>query len=97
VWDTALLERLGREPHGLAGRLEKRITAEEVLGWQRGTVLQWANEAHGIARAVAYGQLAKGDPAPITEDYRGQAEAAIELQLERAGVRLAWVLDRALK
>jgi hypothetical protein len=60
VWDTGLLVRLGRDPDGLARRLEKRITAEEVLEWQRGTVLQWANEAHGIARAVAYGQLAKG-------------------------------------
>jgi hypothetical protein len=68
-----------------------------VVEWQSGTVLQWANEAHGIARAVAYGQLAQGNPAPITEDYRRQAKAAIELQLEKAGVRLAWVLDRALK
>ena len=68
-----------------------------MVEWQTGTVLEWANEAHEIARAVAYGQLAKGNPAPITEDYRRQAEAAIDLQLERAGVRVAWVLDRALK
>jgi hypothetical protein len=45
VWDTGLLERLGRDSHGLSRRIEKRITAEEVVEWQRGTVLQWANEA----------------------------------------------------
>ncbi|MGC9997645.1 MAG: S1/P1 nuclease [Terriglobia bacterium] len=62
VWDTGLPERLGRNSHGLARRLEKRITAEEVVEWHSGTALQWANQAHEIARAVAYGQLAKGNP-----------------------------------
>lgn len=36
-------------------------------------------------------------PASITPDYERQADRVVELQLERAGVRLAWLLNRALK
>ena len=38
-----------------------------------------------------------GNPAYITAAYEQQAEAVIELQLEKAGVRLAYLLDNNLK
>ena len=45
---------------------------------------------------MAYGDLNAENPAPITAEYEQQADRAIEIQLERAGVRLAWLLDKAL-
>jgi hypothetical protein len=47
-------------------------------------------------RAVAYGNLSSENPAPITPAYGRQADAAIELQLEKAGVRLGYLLDANL-
>jgi hypothetical protein len=44
-----------------------------------------------------YGDLDSENPAPITPAYERQADPVIELQLEKAGVRLAHLLNAALK
>ena len=53
-------------------------------------------EGHRLAQTVAYGDLSNDNPAPITPAYEQQADQAIELQLEKAGVRLAYLLDANL-
>lgn len=53
-------------------------------------------EAHRLAQTVAYGNLSNENPAPITHPYERQADVVIELQLEKAGVRLAYLLDATL-
>ena len=50
-----------------------------------------------MAQTVAHGDLGSRNPAPITDAYERQAAPVIELQLEKAGVRLAYLLDTALK
>ena len=50
----------------------------------------------GATQTVAYGDLSNENPALITAEYERQADAVIELQLERAGVRLAYLLDASL-
>jgi hypothetical protein len=97
VWDVGLLQHSGRNPRALAAELEGRITTQERSEWETGNILDWANEAHQIARAVAYGDLGGGSPASIAPDYERQVDPVVELQLERAGVRLAWLLNGALK
>jgi hypothetical protein len=54
-------------------------------------------EGHRLAQTVAYGDLGSGNPAPITDAYERHAEPAVELQFEKSGVRLAYLLDTALK
>jgi len=97
VWDTGLLQHITRNPTELAKELETRITAQNVTEWDKGSILDWANEGHKLAQEVAYGDLGNEDPAPIAAAYEKQADEAIELQLERAGVRLAWMLNLVLK
>jgi len=84
-----------REP--LAAELEGRITAEDRAEWVKGSVEDWVLEGHRLAQAVAYGDLGTGDPAAITAEYERQAGPVIELQLEKAGVRLAYLLNAALQ
>jgi hypothetical protein len=43
-----------------------------------------------------YGDLGNENPAPITAAYEHEADPVIELQLEKAGVRLAYLLNIAL-
>ncbi len=54
-------------------------------------------EGHRLAQSVAYKDLGTENPAPITAAYEKQAEPVIEIQLEKAGVRLAHVLNSALR
>ena len=50
-----------------------------------------------MARAVAYGDPRSENPAPITAAYEHEADQVIELQLEKAGVRLAYFLNATLR
>jgi hypothetical protein len=54
-------------------------------------------EGHRLARTVAYENLGSQNPAPITAAYERQAGPVTELQLEKAGVRLAYLLNAALE
>jgi len=97
VWDTGLLQHITRDPEALAAQLGRRITAQERASWVEGSIEDWAMEGHRLAQTVAYGNLGSQNPAPIMAAYERQAEPVIELQLEKAGVRLAYLLDTALK
>jgi hypothetical protein len=96
VWDTGLLEHIDRDPEALAAELEGRITAQDWADWTKGTLEDWVLEGHQLAQTAAYGDLESEKPAVISAAYERQADPVIELQLEKAGVRLAYLLDAVL-
>ena len=89
VWDGGLIAKLGSAEwwSGGAGGPVARFSAAEVE--------RWANESHEIAVRVAYGKL----PEPVSgryalgQDYVDACRGAVELQLRRAGARVAGVLN----
>jgi hypothetical protein len=97
VWDTGLLEHVNRNPEALAAELERKITPQDRADWTKGSIEDWVLEGHRLAQGVAYGDLGGGNPAPITPVYEQQADPVIEVQLERAGVRLAYLMDGGLR
>src|SRR6516225_8472234 len=96
VWDTGLVERIDRNPQALAAELERRITDQDRANWVRGSIEDWVMESHTLAQTVAYGDLGTENPAVISPEYERQADVVIEIQLEKAGVRLADLLNHAL-
>ena len=97
VWDTGLLEHINRNQQDLAAELARHITDEDRATWTQGSIEDWVMEGHRLAQAVAYGDLGSQNPAVISPDYEKQAAPVIETQLEKAGVRLAYLLNTALK
>ena len=97
VWGMGLLQHINRDSEALAAQLERRITAQERASWVKGSIGDWGMESHQLAQKVAYGNLCSQNPAPIRAGYERQAEPLIELQLEKAGVRLAYLLNATLK
>jgi hypothetical protein len=97
-WDKQFVEALGRPPAALAKQLIEQITAEQTAQWQEGNVDDWAWEAFNVAFEDVYGEpaLSTGAPQHLDATYVERAERAVALQLSRAGVRLAAVLNRAL-
>ena len=65
--------------------------------WGKGSIEDWVLEGHRLAQTVAYGELGSGDPAVIGTEYERRAEPVIETQSGKAGVRLAYLLNIALK
>ena len=96
IWDTGLLEHINRNPEALAAELESHITAQDRTAWEKGSIGDWVLEGHRFAQTVAYRDLGTGNAAPITPAYEQQADPVIELQLEKAGVRLAYLLNMSL-
>lgn len=97
IWDSGLLQDINRSAEVLAPQLESRITAQDRSQWVTGSLEDWVMQGHKLAQKIAYGDLGGQNPAPITSAYEQQADPAIELQLEKAGVRLAYVLNQSLR
>ena len=102
-WDTAVVEAaVGKDVAAAATNLRARISAAQRAEWRRGDSAAWATEAFQVARSTVYtiGSPAgcQSDVAPIAlpSGYEAAAQAAAQLQLQRAGVRLAMVLNTAL-
>jgi S1/P1 Nuclease len=99
-WDTEFVDQLGPDAKTIASDLIGHITADQQAQWQAGRPADWAQESFTIAKDDAYGQL----PAPnargsfrLPDEYITMATNDVSLQLSKAGVRLAMILNESLK
>jgi hypothetical protein len=91
VWDTSLIVATTRSWGEYAPRLEGGwLESVEARATSSGTVIDWVNETHQVARHVW-----TWTPADhvIDEGYYRAALPVLDRQLGRAGVRLAAFLD----
>ena len=101
-WDTVVVRELGDDPQTVAATLASRITPADKAAWEKGDSKSWAREGFDIAKAKIYIVGSKPgctpDPSPISlpAGYDQTARDVVTLQLEKAGVRLAAVLNHAL-
>jgi hypothetical protein len=98
VWDTGLLRDRGRWQQ-LADRLEGSLRdarlAREAASWRRGDVVDWTHESYRLTLEVVYPSAAAGSK--LGRSYVERYAPVAERQLLVAGVRLAAVLDAALR
>jgi hypothetical protein len=98
-WDTDFVEQLGPNPQQIATMLITHISAADARNWAQGNLADWAMESFRIAKNDAYGRLpglnARGK-IRLTDAYIAMADRDVALQLSKAGVRLAFMLNRAL-
>jgi hypothetical protein len=97
VWDSGILDAAGArgDERVYAARLARSITPDEFKRWRFGTAAYWADESHKIAVNVIYGTLPHVGALP--DGYETVALPIVNEQLEKAGVRLAMVLNVALR
>jgi hypothetical protein len=101
VWDDGLIEEARRGAAQHVVRLNTWLASQDADSLGRGGWIDWALETHRVAREQAYLD-ADGRPIPPrrAELGRGYLEArigAVDRQLAVAGVRLARVLNEALR
>jgi hypothetical protein len=97
VWDTLLIERIDSSTESYAKRLDAALTDSNIAAFENGTVEDWALESHALAQKVAYGALPSGNAVDFGTDYFQAASLAVDLQLQKAGIRLAFILNEALR
>jgi nuclease S1 len=109
-WDTVFVRRLGTRADVVSRELIAGISDDERRAWSAGSPADWAKESFQIGRDHVYGPLqhtgahsgtgADIDPrGEIALDARYEADAGniVAGQLRRAGLRLAWLLNDALR
>jgi len=97
-WDTQFVDDIAKPPAALASQLVAQINVDDARTWAQGTPDDWAMEAFEIGKADAYGNppLSADSTQHLSGTYVHKAEADVRLQLSRAGIRLAHVLNTAL-
>ena len=101
-WDTVVVETMGKDPDSVASDLYFAITPAQLKAWRKGDINSWAMESHQVAKAVVYTLgsqpgCSSGLRYDLSADYDAAAVKAAKIQLQRAGVRLAVLLNNALK
>ncbi|HEX5459261.1 MAG TPA: S1/P1 nuclease [Steroidobacteraceae bacterium] len=101
-WDTVVVRDLGEDPQTVATTLAGRITLEEKAAWEKGDSKSWAQEGFDIAQSKVYtlgskpGCAPDSSPVSLPPGYEEAARDIVTLQLQKAGVRLAAVLNHSL-
>ena len=99
-WDNVFVSNLGDSPQAISQQLIAGITPDDRAEAAHGTPLSWAMESYAIAGVEAYGQLPPAGPNGVhllDEHYVREATITVRHQLQRAGLRLAQVLNEALR
>ena len=104
IWDTQIPHRVIEEKGGYQAFLADRPDDETRRAWEAGGIDDWFAESNSIARDFLYPMLPThfacaetiAGVLDIEEPYFRAAAPIVAVQLKRAGVRLAKVLNDAL-
>lgn len=100
-WDVGAVQALGASPEAIASQLDAAITPAEAAAWRKGDPGAWAMDSFSIARKDAYALPARPTCAvpgsvALSPAYQAAAQRDAALQLEKAGVRMAALLNQAI-
>ena len=98
VWDSAVLRRAGLMTIADADALNAEITATEATQWATFTIADWATDLEALARQHAYTKpdgTAVQDNDVLNDAYFAAAIDVVKIQLKKAGVRPAMLIEAA--
>ena len=105
VWDTYIVERMvAQTPGGQRAIVLRDRKGVKHPDWETGSVGDWIEASHWLGVGETYARLPMLQPCnqPTTEvlqlgeSYYAGAAPVVDLQLRKAGVRLAKILNEAL-
>jgi len=100
-WDVAVVDSLGKSAARIADKLDARLTIEELNDWTQGTTRSWAMESFDVARRDTYAlpslpTCQAGSDVTLPAAYLAQAQKDAAVQLLKAAIRIAGILNHAL-
>jgi len=104
IWDVHMVRRLVADRSGERVVVSAPIADGNRNAWEKGSISDWIGESHRVARDTVYPLLPVAascsskivDVVAIDQTYYAKAVPVVEIQIRKAGVRLARVLNEAL-
>ena len=93
VWDSRLIDH-EKYSYTEYARILNILTKEEKKNLQKGSLEDWLFETYEIANEI-YTTIEKGDK--LSFDYSYKYKSIVELQMQRAGLRLAALLNEIFR
>jgi hypothetical protein len=97
IWDQDVVAALGRDSERVAADIDARLTPQQKAQLSGGTVEDWANESFALAGREIYAKLPRSGRISLPEDYALVESGVTRLQLARAGIRLAAILNQIFR
>ena len=102
VWDSDILDENMQEldPEEYADQIRPKITPASRTKWEAATdPVIWANEGHDLAKKFVYEgvPIPGGPPFRLNTAYVDRAKPVVETQIQKAGVRLAKLLNNVFE
>ena len=96
VWDHDLIFLNGKSQLQFARHINRSITARNKKQWLGGTVDDWSNESRALVLDFGY-VLQFSSRRELSLEYIREGRAIVDERLQRAGIRLAEMLNRLFK
>lgn len=91
LWDYLLIDTRQRSVEEYAHQLDQDIKRWDQLRWSRGSPETWVMESSKLAQNYAYPLPEDGR---ITPEYQQKALTILDMQMQKAGIRLAAILNQ---
>jgi hypothetical protein len=93
LWDSQLLDKQGLSDTQLATELDK-ATPVQIKQWQSENILYWISESYQIGSQL-YSEVKS--ESKLGDDYYQKHIGTVDERIEKAGIRLAGMLNEAFK
>jgi hypothetical protein len=99
LWDRLLRDKDTYDSEKIARRLDAAFSKNQQRAWAGGTPAGWAFESYRIAKENIYPDYWKQSDLQgkrrikLNRAYQETMQPLVDQQLEKAGIRLAWILN----
>ncbi|HWY62623.1 MAG TPA: S1/P1 nuclease [Rhizomicrobium sp.] len=97
IWDQDVVTALGNDSTRVAAQIDGSLTPGQKAQMRGGSPEDWANESFAVAGREIYPSLPPNGRIRLPDDYAKRESGAARLQLARAGLRLAAILNSTFR
>ena len=94
VWDQDVVTVLGHDSDRIAAASDAALSPQQKQQMSGGTPADWANESFALAGREIYAPLPHDGRIHLPDDYMVRESGVARIQLAKAGLRLAALLNR---
>ena len=94
IWDQDVVTPLGGDFNRIAADSDASLPPQQKQQMSGGTAADWANESLAVAGREIYARLPDQGRVKLPDDYGFRESGVARLQLTKAGLRLAALLNR---